>query len=165
MGSRAVIVHRSRTRLRLRVPDRRRDLAFFVPLYESLRKIPGVTEVVINPITASVLLIFPDGYCDAIETAVGRDAALTFEQVSGTAKSSPAAMKGPSGASDSVASRRILRVTDLRTILFLLTLGVAVHQVLRGKLLAAALSLLWFGYDLVSHAKTDSSAEENRETK
>jgi hypothetical protein len=54
------LVHRTRDRMRLRISEKRKDIRYFVDMYEILRKIPGVTDVVINPVTGSVLLYFPE---------------------------------------------------------------------------------------------------------
>jgi hypothetical protein len=51
----AYIVHKTPSRLRLKIPARRRDETFFANAAKSLERIPGVkTEV--NPYTSSILL-------------------------------------------------------------------------------------------------------------
>jgi hypothetical protein len=150
MTARTAIVHRTRNRLRLRVPERRHDIGFFVALYDNLREIPGVTEIVINPVTSSVLVSFPDGYCSAIESAVQRSRLLTFSKASETTKSPPAKAERASEKVVPLRQRRELRVNDLRTVLFVLMLAVAAHQAIRGRFFAAFISLLLSGYDLIS---------------
>jgi hypothetical protein len=53
---RARIAHHTATRLRLKIDERRRDLGYFLGLYEYLRRLPGVEEVQADPLTASALL-------------------------------------------------------------------------------------------------------------
>jgi len=60
MGIRVQVVHRTRDRLRLRIPHRRKDIPYFLRLYEDLRRLPGIRDLVINPITGSVLLYLRD---------------------------------------------------------------------------------------------------------
>jgi hypothetical protein len=155
MTARAAIVHRTRNRLRLRVPERRKDIGFFVALYDNLREIPGVTEIVINPVTSSVLVSFPDGYCSAIESAVQRSRFLTFAKASETTKSPPAKAERASEKVVPLRQRRELRVNDLRTVLFVLMLAVAAHQAIRGRFLVASISLILSGYDLISGVVRD----------
>ena len=135
MTARAAIVHRTRNRLRLRVPEHRNNIGFFVSLYDDLREIPGVTEIVINPMTSSVLVSFPDGYCSAIESAVQRSRFLTFSKASETTNAPPAKAERASERVVPLRQRRELRVNDLRTVLFVLMLAVAAHQAIRGRFL------------------------------
>ena len=58
MKPKAIIVHQTRDRLRLRVRQKRKDLAFFLEFYEQLRRTPAVEEICMNPTTGSVLVHF-----------------------------------------------------------------------------------------------------------
>ena len=56
MGVDAYISHRSAGRVRLRVPERKRDDWYFSSLREGLLKEEGVDDVEVNPLTGSVLV-------------------------------------------------------------------------------------------------------------
>jgi len=56
MPPRAYISHRTEGRLRLRVPDRRRDVAFFDGLRKGLAACPGIGKIDVNPLTTGVLI-------------------------------------------------------------------------------------------------------------
>lgn len=58
---RARIAHQTARRLRLRIDERRRDLGYFLGLYEYLRRLPGVEEVQADPLTGSALLHLQPG--------------------------------------------------------------------------------------------------------
>jgi hypothetical protein len=154
MQSSARIVHRTAGRLRLRIPERRKDTPFFVSLYEELRQIPEVSEVVINPMTGSLLLLYPEDSSHSV--------LLALEQIGLLAK------KGKDQEKQ-VVFGPILRVfsgttkgaTPVRTVLLVIVIGLAVHQVRRGKLLAPVLTVLWYAYDLVSaHGKEEEYLHE-----
>ena len=53
----AHLLHRTATRLRIRVPGRRCDLGFFQTLKQKLQACEGVTAVEVNPLTSSVLIV------------------------------------------------------------------------------------------------------------
>ena len=52
----AYIVHQTPRRLRLRIPSKKGDRAYFAFLQTGLSQYPGVQETVVSPTTASVLL-------------------------------------------------------------------------------------------------------------
>ena len=54
--SQAYVVHRTASRMRLRIPGRRLDQAYFERLKQRLIRSLGVMAVEINPLTASVLI-------------------------------------------------------------------------------------------------------------
>lgn len=59
----ACIAHRTAGRLRLKVPGRRHDAAFFADLERELVAQPGIVSVQANPMTASILVVH-DGTLD-----------------------------------------------------------------------------------------------------
>ena len=54
--SRAYVVHQTRNRLRIKIPDRRHDHRFFLDLRLRLLQQSGVVAVEVNPLAASVLI-------------------------------------------------------------------------------------------------------------
>jgi len=69
---RARIVHRTTQRLRLRIDERRRDLGYFLRLYEYLRRLPGVEEVQADPLTGSALLHLQPGAGPEVAVALSQ---------------------------------------------------------------------------------------------
>jgi hypothetical protein len=64
----AILVHHIDGRMRLRIPGKRDDLAFFERLTDALSKLPDVERVSANPATTSVL-IHHRGSSDALLSA------------------------------------------------------------------------------------------------
>jgi hypothetical protein len=148
MQSHAQIVHQTRDRLRLRIPERRRDISFFVDLYEDLRQIPGVTDVVINPGTASVLLHFQSASNETVLSSLRRIGLLPGEKTEQPSQPVLAHM-------ERFFPSRDHSPTHLRAVLLLIMIGIAIHQIRRGKIFGATLSVLWYAYDLVAAHKRE----------
>ncbi|MDA8387485.1 MAG: hypothetical protein M0Z58_02325 [Nitrospiraceae bacterium] len=53
----ARITHRTKGRLRIKVPPRKGDGEYFASLAAGLLKVPGITDAETNPITGSVLIL------------------------------------------------------------------------------------------------------------
>lgn len=58
----AVVVHRTPCRIRLKIADRRGDVAYFAALQRVLAAHPEILKVAVNPRTASVIISCPDGF-------------------------------------------------------------------------------------------------------
>ncbi|MCU0833636.1 MAG: hypothetical protein MUC77_04245 [Chromatiaceae bacterium] len=69
---RARIAHQTERRLRLRIDERRRDLVYFLGLYEYLRRLPGVEEVQADPLTGSALLHLQPGAVREVAIALAQ---------------------------------------------------------------------------------------------
>ena len=67
----AHIVHRTATRLRIRVPARKLDHPYFRDLKASLVGCPGIRSVEANPLTGSVLIEHGPEFCQSAFGAVG----------------------------------------------------------------------------------------------
>jgi hypothetical protein len=60
--SRAFIVHRTPTRLRIKIPERQRQVSYFAALQRVLSGHPEVLSVDVNPLTASVVINCGPGF-------------------------------------------------------------------------------------------------------
>jgi hypothetical protein len=148
MQTQAHVVHQTKGRMRLRIPRRRKDLPYFLDLYEDLRQVPDITDVVINPSTASVLLYFPEKSARPVLYSLQRIGLL---QNDGGEQSSRPLL----GRIQGLLTDRQGAATDARTILLTIMIGIAIHQALRGRILAPALSALWYAYDLIAARKRE----------
>ncbi len=66
--------HASKGRLRLRIPSKKRDSAFFAQLQAVLSAIPGLDQVQANPLSGSLLILhseLPEEMTSFIETLAG----------------------------------------------------------------------------------------------
>ena len=137
------LVHRTRGRMRLRVTDKRKDIPYFLALYENLRRIPGVTDVVINPDTGSILLHFPGESEAPILHSLARVGLLSADV---DAQRRP----GLLGRMEQFLAKGHRDATQARSVLMVIMIALALYQVRRGVLIAPALTLVWYAYDMLT---------------
>jgi hypothetical protein len=143
----ARIAHRSVGRLRLRVRNRRRDLPFFLQLYDALRREPEIDEVTLNPATGGVLVWFDPALPESrVADALTRSGLLRLQ--------SPEQL-----APDDAARHRFhVSVNDMRIVVFLIMTLLSIHQLRKGQLLAPALTMLLYVIDLTVAMRSEHEA-------
>jgi hypothetical protein len=161
----ARITHFTARRLRVRVPEKRRDAAFFSRAAESLAGWDSVERVETNPLTGSVLIYFTDAHRLFAEAAAKNDlfeidfAAITTESAEPVV--TRAAVRSFETA-DVALRRWTQNQLDVRSVLFLVLLAGGTYQLLRRHLAAPAPTLLWYAGDLIglwTHQPTSAAAE------
>ncbi len=155
------MVHRTRERTRLRVPSRRDDAEFFEQAHAELSTTVG--EVRVNPGTGSILLLHSHLPGEALD-ALLRDSALfdlSDEPVP------PVRALEPLRAGVSRLDRAIAGMTagaaDLRTVLFVVAVALAIRQLLRGNVLGPAVPLLWMALELAGRIAASIERDDGSE--
>lgn len=159
----AKIVHQTRGRLRLRIAEKRKDLPYFLELYEHLRQTPGVDEVTMNPVTGSVLLRF-DAERSGRVIGTLADSPLIALPSQYSATSSKQEQGGGPGRIERFLASEGTSPTDPRTIVFLIMLGVSIRQLLKGQVLGPVLTILLYGADLAAGFKKDTEPANPEQT-
>lgn len=141
----AFVVHELFGRLRLRIPEKRKDAAYFAGLAERLSECPGVTRVESNALTGSVLLLHAE---ETSATDVARYAEQTALFSVKRLSATPTRTLGQEAAKGLDAFGRGLAsasggTVDLQSVFFLMLLGLAAFQAKRGLVLPPAVSLFW----------------------
>jgi hypothetical protein len=160
----ALIVHFTRRRLRIKVPERRRDAAFFDYVRNRLVAWDSVERVETNPLTASILVHFSAPEPLFLE-AVGKNDFLNIDL---DAMARPAEPVMTSVAIRSfVAGDNALRswtanAIDVRSVVFLLLFVGGVYQLLRGRMSTPAPTLLWYAGSLLGLWRDDSAGAADR---
>lgn len=148
----ARVTHFTTRRLRIKVPEKRRDAAFFSLVADQLSMWDGVERVETNPLTASILIYFSDPQSFFREAAAKNDL-FDIDLAAAVAESSDLTISRTALRSFETADHGLRRWTynqlDLRTTIFLLLLGGGVYQLLRGRLSTPAPTLLWYAGDLL----------------
>lgn len=144
----AQLVHHALGRTRFRVPDKRRDTAYFERVAAALSRGPGVESVQYNPVTGSVLALH---HGDPAALARAAEAEGLFRLAADTPKSH--------GVTERVAERfqslnRQLKFLsrgelDLPGLLFLGLIAMAVEAIRREQIIAPASTLLWYALSVV----------------
>jgi hypothetical protein len=148
----ARISHFTARRLRIRVPEKRRDTGFFDTVAERLASWESVERVETNPLTASVLIYFSDADRLFLEAIAKND---LFEIDLDAALKPPAEPVVTRSATQSfdTADHALRRLTqnliDMRSVLFLLLLSGGLLQLMRRRLDTPAPTLLWYAGNLL----------------
>ncbi len=137
----ASVAHSSAGRLRLKVPERRGDTAFFAELGGKLAAAPQVQEVETNARTASVL----------IKHASSGDALLSWADDHN--------LLTPSGRLFTPRRQRPTAEPSWRTLVALAVLLLAVTQLLRGQILGPATTLAFMAAQIARLGLVGGEAE------
>lgn len=148
----ARISHFTPRRLRIKVPEKRRDRAFFDSVAEHLATWDSVERVETNPLTASVLIHFSEPERLFLEAAAKNDLFDVDLDAAFADSSEPVATQAAVQSfqtADHALRRWTKNEIDLRGVLFVLLLAGGIFQLLRRRLDAPAPTLLWYAGDLI----------------
>jgi hypothetical protein len=145
------VVHTLRGRLRVRVPDRRRDTTYIASVAKELADCPGVKSVDANAHTGSLLIVHNTN--DRAIAEYAANSGLLNIDFTPPAVTPSAAGERWLGAL-SGANRRIAEATaghsDLAAALATVFLVLAVIQMARGQIVIPALTALWYALEALS---------------
>jgi hypothetical protein len=148
MTTHAVIAHHMPGRVRVRIPERRRDSEFFSTIEALLPVIEGVEEVETNPLTASVLIKFTGTLIDLFHKIREQipDIDIQYPSQGQRARSSVSAVNMP-----------VVNIVSGRKINFIFMVGsvltaVGLAQTIRGKILVPSISVFWYAMDAFRQA-------------
>lgn len=142
----ARLVHRTRERARLRVPSRRRDLNWFLALYEDLRAHPDIDEVTMNPVTGSVVLSFGPG--------ADLDALLSGNRLLTLVAEPQRDRTGHDGHPHHFHSG----LNNMRILIFLIMSALSIQQLLKGQFLVPILTITLYVVDLAVNLRLEQEA-------
>ncbi len=144
----AYVVHAIPGRVRVRVPDRKGDAAFFDSIASRLAELPLVTSVTTNPVTGSVLVRFTGD----IE-ALAMRAMMLLDQVQLELSPTPAQpvlkrLRDELAGFDATVRELTGGEMDTHAMAFAGMLALSAVQLFRGNILAPAATMLWYAADL-----------------
>ncbi len=145
----AYIVHQIPGRVRLRIKHKRRDRSYFDRLSRQLQPLDCIEDVRVNCNTGSIILCHRGQPYSAVETELRK--LELFEIVGGPEPATPAPKPLLSSLSrtDRLIEEQNPGLLNLRTLVLIAIVLLAVQQVRRGAFLGLALPLLWNGLELV----------------
>jgi Heavy metal associated domain 2 len=150
---RARVCHFASGRLRVKIPEKRRDEVFFETVRESLAAWDSVERVAVNPLTASVLVEFSNIGALFAENTLKNDLfAVDYDALEAAGETPPALTEQAARAfiqADAAVRRRTSGGADLRSAVFMFLLSAGVIQVLRGNVVAPAATLFWYAGDML----------------
>jgi hypothetical protein len=148
------VVHLSQGRLRVRIPQKRRDEAFFKMVEERLGGWQSVEHVETNPLTASVLVQFSDLGALFAENAMRNDLfTVNLDELRAEHDKPRQALTGWARQRWANADKLVRRLSDgnadLRSAAFLVAVMAAIVQAFRGQIAPPAATLLWDAGEMV----------------
>jgi hypothetical protein len=148
----ARISHFTARRLRIRIPEKRRDAGFFSTVADRLATWESIETVETNPLTASVLVHFSDPQRLFAE-AVAKNDLFDIDWEAAFAPPSAHSVTQAAARSFETADIAVRRWSenriDMRGLVFLLLLAGGTYQLLRRSLATPAPTLLWYAGDLL----------------
>ena len=162
-GPSAYIRHQIPGRVRLKIPEKKGDLGYFAELAEGFAVCHTITQLELNPVSASVLIC--------------HDLSEDFLTIAGFAQENglfciidqpEAKFSLPKKPVTKFASAGITRIDqslsdftrgllDGRSLLFLALIGLALRQMSKEHVLGASTSLLWYAFRVLNEANKDVS--------
>jgi hypothetical protein len=148
----ARISHFTARRLRIKIPEKRRDAEFFAVVADRLGGWDSIERVETNPLTASILIYFSDPQRLLLEAMTKNDLFdIDFDAT--LTEASDFRVGRTAVRSFDTADHRLRHWTrnqlDIRSVLVVLLLGGGLYQLVRGRLSTPAPTLLWYAGDLL----------------
>ena len=156
MMPRAHVIHQTHNRVRLRIREKRQHPGYFEAVRARLASVEGIDRVRVNSTTGSIVLSHPEAPFD--EIAAGLRQPDLFEFVAGPEPAPSALAQLQSGVTkvNQVISEGTAGVADLKTVVVIVLVLVAIRQMKRGSFFGPALPLLWSALDLALRFKKDT---------
>jgi hypothetical protein len=138
----AQVAHKLPGRIRIRIPSRRRDAAFFAEVAARAARLPGVERVEANALTGAVLLAFRG---EVRDIAADCERAGMFRFVSLAPVITPVSAQWSElvGRVDREIRSASARELDLGMFASIVLLALATYQLSRGQVLGPAVTLLF----------------------
>lgn len=165
MPPRADIAHLMPGRVRLRVTERRGDEAWFRTAVAQLGECPTVSHVTASTVTGSLLVLHDGEDIDVIESYAKAVGLFDVIKASAPIEGRPAApdvlIRSGLEHADRWVRRESGEGTDFRSLALVGLLGTAMWQALRGQILPAGGTLIWYALTL-SGARSDGARDVER---
>jgi hypothetical protein len=143
------VAHRTAGRTRIRIPGRRGDSGFFSRAAEELAACGGISSAIANPVTGSILVWHTCDITEVAQHAAGRG---LFVLIGTEPTELPLTDKLLERISD--ADLEVRRLSggeiDLGSIAFLTLLSIGLVQLLRGNVVAPAITLLFYAASTIA---------------
>ena len=167
MAPEARIVHRIAGRMRVRVPSRRGDPAYFASVEETLRTLPGVEHVEADPLTGGILILHRADPAAVVDYAAQKGLFLAKEE--DPKKAGDTVVHDMIGAPFASLGKRIRDFTgsaaDLSSLAVLALLTVGVYQIARGNFGAPAwYTAFWYALGIFNRSNGEKKATSGEYT-
>jgi Heavy metal associated domain 2 len=152
----AYISHLTAGRMRIKIPSRKGDGAFFSALKDYLSKFsefPGIQKIELNPLTGSMLVIHTLGLNPAYLKLIKADVEQKGLFKIGTSNSSHPSASGNIAENFKNVNKEIIDFTrgelDIRSLALIGLIGLGLFQASRGQFMIPAVSAFWYAATLL----------------
>jgi hypothetical protein len=143
--------------MRLRVPEKRGDALWFAKAMAGLEQMDGLLSVQAAPTTANLILEFENG--EGLDERLARIGLFDYKPNPPPRPSAAARINFRLTRLDRLLKTAGTSDNDLRSLLLLFMLILAGIQIMRGKVMVPAVSLLWYSLELVNGAVARGSVD------
>jgi hypothetical protein len=148
--------------LRVRVPSRRRDLAWFTETGKKLAVLSGVEAVDISELSAGILIVHRRGEIDSLLAAVQEQGLF---RIAAAESRKPATLRQGIAAGFRTVNRRVGSATggsaDLWDVVFLGLAGFGVYQLFRGNVTSPMWYIaFWYAFNIYMKAESGDASGE-----
>lgn len=150
MTPHAHIRHRLPGRARLRLPEARGDASYFAALEEWLASLDEVQSARGDYRTGGLLLLHTESSLESVAERASAAGWFHLESPQETPLSGMAEVNALLSRFDARLRNASREELDLRALLFLTLMALAVRQILRGQIMAPAVTLLWYAQGLLN---------------
>jgi hypothetical protein len=163
----AYISHISSGRLRLKIPSKKADQGYFSFLKEQLSSLPGVQEVVVNPVTASLLVrhTYDPRDMDLKSMEELTEVSGLFKlQIPERAKQASVAeqMADTMEGLNEQLKERTNGAVDFQSLAFLGLVGVSLFQASKGMVMIPAITALWYASSILQDIKAKNGGGQGQ---
>jgi hypothetical protein len=155
----AVVAHVSQGRVRLKIPAKKRDAAFFSRLGQLLTPLPGIERVEVNPLTGSVLVVHRLNLTsredfDVLAASSEKSGLFTLApHYTQTAAPRPVPLARSVAASVATLNDQVKDLTggivDVPTLAIAALIAISIRQMREGVVFIPAISALWYASSLL----------------
>ncbi len=148
---RFAIAHQTEGRTRLRALERPVEPAELLVLADGVGDLPGVDAVDCRTTTGSLVIEHPEHPWEEIEDQLAQfDVVVVASADMGDGYvDGLAPVRATIGHVDGLMTRLTAGGVDMRTLSFVLMLGLALRQMMRGQVMVPAISFLWYASEIL----------------
>ena len=158
----AQLKHQSQGRLRVRVPSQKGDAAFFQKLKDGFADFPGLTRLVVNPSTGSVLFLGEKVDPHALDQHSSKKSLFRLNKTNSVKKPLPNRSMDPMAALERNMREWTQGSLDLFGLVFYALLGTGAYQILRGNFGAPPwYTAFWYAFGVYTKQLIDISKENS----
>ena len=152
----ALVVHALPGRVRFRVPVKKGDRVYFDELVGAISNCGGLEKLVINPTTASVLILYDAGHTGELNGFLEKN---NFFQVADRPKQSAATDSSEGSATEQKGERMRQTSPEIPRVLGLGLVGWSCYKLLVDGLMSPPWhAALWYGYNLLRNDRVDKQS-------